>query len=140
MDSANISEDLQSLNNWLKTDRAFRDTLDFSINFNLSFLNSSAWEVAKLNQSLTFLGNKKVQDISEVYLAQSFLDNTGTKVFGQMKEVVKVDNSKFMDLYEEEMRAFKFDLGLIHGAVTAYLSVSRVILNNYPSSSGLAVQ
>ena len=81
-----------------------------------------------------------MQDFSEVYLAQSFLDNTGTKVFGQMKEVVKVDNSKFMDLYEEEMRAFKFDLGLIHGAVTAYLSVSRVILNNYPSSSGLAVQ
>jgi hypothetical protein len=47
IESANISEDLKSLNNWLKTDREFRDTLDFSINFNLSFLNSSAWEVAK---------------------------------------------------------------------------------------------
>lgn len=140
IDSANISEDLKSLNNWLETDREYRDTLDFSINFNLSFLNSSAWEVAKLNQSLTFLGNKRVQDISEIYLAQSFLDITGTKVFGQMKELVKIDNSKYMDRYEEEMRAFKFDLGLMHGAVTAYLSASRISLNNYPSSSSLEAQ
>ena len=138
-DSADIAEDLMEIGKWIATDRNYRDTLDFSVNFALSFLNSSAWEVAKLNQSLTFLDQKKVQDISEIYLAQQFLDKMGITVFSQMKNLVKVDEKNIAP-YEEEMRAFNFDMKLMYGSVAAYLNVSRKVLKSYPIPSDLEVQ
>lgn len=138
-DSADIVEDLRQIGKWIDTDRNYRDTLDFSVNFSLSFLNSSAWEVAKLNQSLTFLEQKKVQDISEIYLAQQFLDKMGITVFSQMKNLVKIDD-KNIEPYEEEMRAFNFDMRLMYGSVAAYLNVSRKVLKSYPIPSDLEVQ
>jgi len=86
-----------------------------------------------MNQSLTFLEHKKIQDVSEVYLAQQFLDKVGITVISQIKNIVRVED-KNTDHYEEEMRAFKFDLGLMYNAVVAYIEESRIVLKKYPIS------
>ncbi len=56
-----------------------------------------------------------------------------------MKNLVKVDEKNIAP-YEEEMRAFNFDMKLMYGSVAAYLNVSRKVLKSYPIPSDLEVQ
>jgi hypothetical protein len=138
-DSAKMSQNLVEMTIWVSTDKEFRDTLDLSVNFDLSFLNASAWEVAKFNQSLTFLENEKVQRLAQVYLVQEFFERAGNKVFSQMSDLVRLTNENSLR-YEEEMRAFRFEMRLAFSAALAYITTAREVLKTYPIPSDSAIQ
>ena len=130
-DSAAVGEDLEEINVWLNTDTDKRDTLDLSIGFNLNLLSSSAWDVAKLNQSLTYLENEKVQAISGVYETQEFYERTGREVFDAMINLVKLDDENTTE-YKQELVAFRFKMRLVSSAIQTFNAVARNFLLKYP--------
>ena len=133
-DSSKIADDIETIRLWLRTSPNERDTVNLSIGFNFSFLSSSAWEVAKLNQSMTFLENEKVMDLSGIYQSQEFYEASSSRLFSKMGELIQVSDRESSE-YEKLLRGVLFRLNLTYGGIVAYLGAARRVLDKYTNSS-----
>ncbi len=133
-DSSALAEDVEEMGRWLEVDRQHRDTMAMDISFDYSFLTTAAWEVAQMNQSLTFLENQKVQDLAQVYEAQEFYENTGTKVFDLMSGFATSGESNSME-YQNAVTALRFKMRLTYASVVTYLGVAKAVRKRYLTTS-----
>ncbi|WP_323755599.1 hypothetical protein [Roseivirga sp.] len=122
---------------WLKAGESQRDTTDVNLNFDLGLLSATAMEVAKLNQSLTYLSNDKVMDISGVYSIQEFYQSNGSVAFHKMTDI-------FLQIRDEKkdkalsLRAYRYELTLALSAILALEGSYKSFLEKYsPNSSAL---
>ena len=133
-DSASVAQNVKDLAAWLELESDRKDTVSFSVNFQKSLMNGSAWDVAKLNESLTYLENDKVLRVSSVYESQEFYEKASGDVFDSMIEMVKIEDTNSPE-YRRELIAFKFKIGLAYSGIVTYLQVSRNFLEEFSSSS-----
>ena len=83
-DSTNIAADLKFMSQWMEDFRNENILGDFKVNFSYSFLSKSALEVAKINNSLTYLDNQVNMQIAELYATQDFYSENGARLFDIM--------------------------------------------------------
>ncbi len=135
-DSVAMAKTIRDMTTWLETSPDQRDTVeDFS--YELKLLSKSAWEVAKMNQSLTFIDNQSVLEVSIVYEFHDLYVITGRDVFLALRELQKAD--KESAAYEGEIKAVRITLVLTYNTLLGYLEVARPLLKKVATpSSGSA--
>jgi hypothetical protein len=122
---------------WFKASQNERDTIDVNLNFEHDLLNSTAMEVAKLNQSLTYLPNEKVMDISGVYSIQEFYQSNGAVAFHKMTDIYLQISDEKKDK-AVSLRAYSYELKLALSALLALAGSYKEFLGKYsPNSSAL---
>ena len=125
-DSALMAGLVRRIDDWLASDDASRDTIS-SFEYELNLLNQSAWEVAKLNGSMTYIDNQRLQELSVVHEFQEFYVISGREVFDELTSLMKMD--KESKAYEGGMRAFRLKVGLTYNALLGYLESFATILD-----------
>lgn len=136
-DSVQMAQTIKLIGQWLETSATERDTIA-ELDYTLKLLSKSAWEVAKMNQSLTFINNQRVLQASLVYEFHELYAKSGRDVFEILREMQKVDgDSKAL---EGEMKALRMSLGLTYNAMVGYMQMARRVLktaddNANPSSA-----
>lgn len=131
-DSANMVRSIQSIGDWLETSKDYRDTIE-EMSYELKLLSKSAWEVAKMNQSLTFIDNQRVLNASIVYEFHDLYVISGRDAFASLRDLQKVDKNS--PEYVGEMKALRVSLTLTYNALRGYLEISRRILKSAKPSS-----
>lgn len=131
-DSANMVGSIRRIDDWLKTSMDYRDTIE-EMSYELKLLSKSAWEVAKMNQSLTFIDNQRVLNASIVYEFHDLYVTSGRDAFASLRDLQKVDNTS--PEYVGEMKALRVSLALTYNALRGYLEISRRLLNSSNPSS-----
>lgn len=130
-DSARVAKDLVVMQDWVQKSVNDEKPDPWRVGFTYSFLSNSALEVAKINQSLSFLSSEKVLDISEVYSTQDFYAEKATKVFDIMAElqalVHRPDSQEFFSVVQR----FRFHMNLILNTMKAYIRESQEFLEKY---------
>uniref|UniRef100_UPI0040476BB2 hypothetical protein n=1 Tax=Roseivirga sp. TaxID=1964215 RepID=UPI0040476BB2 len=122
---------------WFKAGKKQRDTIEINLNFDHELLNSTAMELAKLNQSMTYLSNDKVMDISGVYSVQEFYQNNGAVAFHKMTDIYLQINDDKKDK-AVPLRAYRYEVGLALSALKTLESTYKAFLEKYsPNSSAL---
>ena len=124
-DSTTMADLITKIDNWLEADKEARDTIG-SFDYELNLLNKSAWEVAKLNASMTYIDHDRLQGVSLVYEFHEFYGITGREVFDALTELMKIDRES--EAYEGAMRALRLKVGLTYNALVGYLASSREIM------------
>ena len=133
-DSTQIAADLAFMNQWIEDVKAKKTPEAFSVNFSYSFLSKTALEVARVNQSLTFLSNEENMEIAEVYATQEFYSEQGTKLFDIMGNMVSSMIGPDPEELLPEVVSLRFHVGLIFNTVKAYLVTSKEFLNNHDAN------
>jgi len=128
-DSLMMANLLAKIENWLVSDKVSRDTIS-SFEYELNLLNQSAWEVAKLNGSMTYINNLRLQELSLVYEFHQFYVISGRQVFDELTELMKMDPDS--EEYEGGMRAFRLKTSLTQNALLGYLQSAREIIEANP--------
>lgn len=131
-DSVQTARTIKLIGQWLETQPAERDTLA-ELDYTLKLLSKSAWEVAKMNQSLTFLDNKRVLQASLVYEFHELYVASGRDVFEILREMQKTDSNS--EVFEGEMKALRMSLGLTYNAMVGYMQMARRVLKPATPSS-----
>lgn len=134
-DSANMVRSILGIDDWLKTSTDYRDTIE-EMSYELKLLSKSAWEVAKMNQSLTFIDNQRVLNASIVYEFHDLYATSGRDAFASLRDLQKVDNTS--PEYVGEMKALRVSLTLTYNALLGYLEISRRVLKSANPSSASA--
>lgn len=130
-DSTKIASDLAFMSQWIKDVKEERKPEDFSADFTFSFLSRTALEVAKVNQSLTYLSNEDNMEIAEVYATQEFYSEQGAKLFDVMGNMVgSLTNPNVEDMLPHVV-GLRFYLVLVFNTVKAYLAETRELLENH---------
>ncbi len=130
-DSAKLAKDLQFISKWISDVKEGVEHESFSTNFSFSFLGKSAREVAKSNQSLTFLSNEKNMGIAEVYATQEFYSEQGSKMFDLMEKLIgKMSENSAKEILPEVL-SLRFRMNLIFSTVKAYLKESEEFLTKF---------
>jgi hypothetical protein len=124
-DSVIIQELIEKIDLWLDSPKDVRDTLS-SFDYELNLLSKSAWEVAKLNGSMTYIENRRLQSVSLIYEFHDFYMDTGRDVFDVLTDLSKLD--KESREYEGVMRAMRIKISLTFNAMVGYLQSSRELL------------
>lgn len=130
-DSARISTDLASMNKWLSDYFNDLPRANFSNSFSYSFLSKSALEVAKINNSLTYLPNEVNMEIAEIYATQDFYSENAIKLFdimGSMKRRRSTEES--MGEFVDQVEQMRFHLALVMNTIRAYLTETEGFLSN----------
>lgn len=134
-DSAKIARDLEFMDDWIKATKGNKPTEDFGVNFSFSFLSQSALEVARINQSMAYLSNEKLQDIAEIYATQDFYSENASQVFSIMGGLVgKIDKTESDD-FIAGVQKFRFHLNLVFNTVRAYIGEANGLLNKYKNEA-----
>lgn len=130
-DSARVAKDLVVMQDWVQKSVNDEKPDPWRVGFTYSFLSNSALEVARINQSLSFLSSEKVLDISEVYSTQDFYAEKATKIFDIMAElqalVHRPDSQEFFSVVQR----FRFHMNLILNTMKAYIRESQEFLEKY---------
>ncbi|WP_286755267.1 hypothetical protein [Roseivirga sp. UBA838] len=129
-DSAKISQDIAFIDRWLQAQNNASNE-DFGVHFSFSFLSKSALEVAKINNSLTYLPNEVNMQIAEVYAAQNFYSDNAIKLFDIMGAMGRAESKENAEAFADKARQLRFHLGLIHNTIKAYLGESQQFLENH---------
>lgn len=134
-DSAKIFKDLAFIQQWIKDVVEKKKPEAFSSGFSFSFLNTSAMEVAEINQSLSFLSAEQNMDVAEVYATQKFYTEYGAKMFDVMGELVgQISNPDPNDLLPNVL-TMRFHLRIIFNTIKAYLQESSVFMMKYATEA-----
>ena len=132
-DSANLARDLQFISKWIQQLNANEEADNFSVNFSFSFLDRSALEVARIDESLTYLPSQYVMDVSEIYATQDFYDKKGPDVFDIMGELNAFTGDNKSEEFQGLVMKFRFHMGLVYNTVRAYLLESNDFIRKYES-------
>lgn len=130
-DSVKTSQDLAFIQEWVKDVSEKKKPETFTAGFTLSFLNTSAMEVAEINQSLAFLSMEQNMDIAELYATQKFYSDHGAKMFDVMGSLVGQLSHPDAEERLPHILTMRFHLRIIHNTMKAYLSESEVFLKKY---------
>ncbi len=132
-DSIKIAQDLETMTEWVRQRSLKEKTVPLGVNFSYSFLSTSALEVARINQSLTFLPADKVLAIAEIYATQEFYSENAAKIFDIMGDLQgEVNESESQEFFAVVQR-FRFHMRLIFNTVRAYIAESQEFLDKYGS-------
>ena len=130
-DSASVAEDLIVMREWVRKKVLKEEAGPWAVGFNYSFLSNSAFEVAKANQSMSFLSLEKVQSVSEIYATQEFYAEKGSLVFDIMGEIQgninRPDSQEFFSIVQR----YRFHMGLIFNTMKAYITEGESFLELY---------
>lgn len=129
-DSSQISKDISFINGWLESYSREEEQNNFSSNFSFSFLSKSALEVAKINNSLTYLPNEVNMEIAEVYATQEFYSDNAIKLFDIMGQMGRTDSKERMEAFVDQVRQMRFHLVLVRNTIKAYLGESEKFLES----------
>ena len=127
-DSVKINRDIQFMTQWISDFDKGKQLDDFSLNFSYSFLSSSALEVAKINNSLTFLPNSVNMQIAEMYATQTFYSENALKLFDTMGKLGTTNDKDKLEQFVNTARELRFQMLLIRNTVKAYLTESAEFL------------
>lgn len=136
-DSTNMVRSIRSVDDWLRTSEDYRDTIE-EMSYELKLLSKSAWEVAKMNQSLTFIENQRVLRASIVYEFHDLYVTSGRDAFAALRDLQRVNTES--PEYEGEMKAVRASLTLTYNALRGYLEIARRLLKDPNPSSGSATE
>jgi len=130
-DSIRIASDIEFIQKWILDVSEGKKPETFSVGFSLSFLNTSALEVADINQSRAFLSMEQNMDLAEIYSTQQFYADHGAKMFDVMG--VLVGNLSLPDAKDllPHVLTFRFHLNIIYSTIRAYLGESSAFLEKY---------
>ena len=134
-DSTKISKDLAFIQQWIRDVVEKRKPEAFNAGFSFSFLNTSAMEVAEINQSLAFLSTEQNIDIAEVYATQKFYAEHGAKMFDIMGELVGQISNPDPDDLLPDVFTMRFHLRIIFDTIKAYLQESSVFMRKYATEA-----
>ena len=133
-DSARIAKDLQFMSTWVINRVEKKPNESFKANFRLSILSTAAYEVAKVNQSLTHLSNEQNMDIATLYALQDFYTDKASEVFNLMGnlqgEVINQESDAFFKLVQK----MRYNEGLVFNTIKSYISGSEEFLAKYAKS------
>ena len=142
-DSLKMGKDLELMRAWVRQHTNNGKKGPLGVNFSFSFLGNSALEVARINQSLSFLPGEKVLDIAEVYATQDFYSENAAKVFDIMGDLQGLINEPDSQEFFAVVQKFRFHLRLIFNTVKAYISESEEFLEKYaakPENESIAFE
>lgn len=132
-DSVKMAKDLETMAEWVRQRSLKEEKVPLGVNFSYSFLSSSALEVARINQSLTFLPADKVLAIAEIYATQEFYSENAAKIFDIMGDlqghISESESQEFLAVVQK----FRFHMRLVFNTVRAYIAESRDFLEKYGS-------
>ena len=120
-DSTNIAADLKFMSQWMEDFRNENILGDFKVNFSYSFLSKSALEVAKINNSLTYLDNQVNMQIAELYATQDFYSENGARLFDIMGRLGSIKTKEDQQEFYDTVRELRFNMVLVMNTVKAYL-------------------
>ena len=130
-DSVRIAQDREFMTNWVRKWVNEEETGPFEANFRLSILSTAAWEVAKINQSLTHLSNEKNMDMAELYALQSFYTEKASAVFDLMGTLQSVARDQTSEEFFRVVQKLRYNLNLIFNTVRAYIGGCQDFLDEY---------
>lgn len=130
-DSLKMANDLEAMSEWVRQWALKEKKVPLGANFSYSFLSRSALEVARINQSLTFLPGDKVLAIAELYAAQDFYSENAAEIFDIMGdlqgEINRAESQEFFAIVQK----LRFHMRLVFNTVKAYLEESEDFLEKY---------
>ena len=129
-DSVKINRDIQFMTEWISDFDNDIQVDDFSLNFSYSFLSSSALEVAKINNSLTFLPNSVNMQIAEMYATQGFYSENALKLFDTMGKLGTTSDNDKLEQFVNTVRELRFQMLLVRNSIKAYLTESAEFLGD----------
>jgi len=131
-DSVQMATDRDLMTEWVKAWVAKDELPNFSANFRLSILSTAAYEVAKVNQSLTHLDNEQNIDIAEVYGLQAFYTTKASEIFDLMGELQALAIAPESEALFQVVQILKHRFQLVFNTAKAYISASQDFLELYP--------
>lgn len=132
-DSTAIGEDLRYIKDFLERFYSDEKPDDFSLGFQLSFLNTSALEVAKINESMAYLPNNVNISISEVYHTQAFYEEKAKEVFNVMAKMNSISADVKSEDFLAKLKEYRFQLRLVRGAIHSYLEITEEFMTELDS-------
>lgn len=133
-DSLRIAKDMEFMQNWVRNRVEGNDSEGFEANFRLSILSKAAFDVAKVNLSLTHLTNEQNIDIAGVYALQDFYSLKASEVFSLMGELQGEVLDQNSDEFFKVVQKMRYHEGLVFNTVRAYISGCEEFLEQYPQS------
>lgn len=125
-DSVAMMAQIEQIDQWLAADKVGRDTLS-SFEYELNLLSKSAWEVAKLNTSLTHIENDRLQYISLIYELHDFYSESERKILASVIDIIELDTED--PRHEKAIKGLQFQMLLTYDALTEYLEAARPVLS-----------
>ena len=119
------------MTNWVRKWVSEEETGPFEANFRLSILSTAAWEVAKVNQSLTHLSNDKNMDMAELYALQDFYTEKASAVFDLMGTLQGVARDQASEEFFQVVQKLRYNLNLVFNTVRAYIGGCQEFLDEY---------
>ncbi|MCE7994837.1 MAG: hypothetical protein HEP71_22870 [Roseivirga sp.] len=130
-DSLKMANDLKAMTEWVRQWTLKEKKVPLGANFSYSFLSKSALEVARINQSLTFLPGDKVLAIAEIYATQDFYSENAAEIFHLMGDLQGEINRSESQEFFASVQKLRFHMRLVFNTVKAYLNESEDFLEKY---------
>lgn len=134
-DSVRIAKDREFMTEWVRQWVKDRKPPSFEASFSLSILSTAAWEVAKVNQSLTYLDNQDNMDIAEIYALQAFYTTKASEVFDLMGDLQGVSSKQETDEFFQIVQKLRYHLNLVFNTIRTYISGAEEFLAEQEASS-----
>ena len=134
-DSVRIAKDMEFMKNWVRNRVEGNDSQGFEANFRLSILSRAAYDVAKVNQSLTHLSNEQNMDIAGIYALQDFYTLKASEVFGIMGDLQGDVLDQNTDEFFKLVQKMRYHEGLVFNTIRAYISGGEEFLERYPQAN-----
>ena len=135
IDSAKIAADLRFMKTWITDFEDRSEKNDFSLNFDYSFLNRAALDVAINNQSMTYIDFEINMALAEIYNTQEFYSQKAPDVFDAMGELTTSTHDPESAEFLAKVKGFNFQLGLVMGSIRAYMVETEQFLSTYNSEN-----
>ncbi|MCO6359256.1 hypothetical protein BXY85_1744 [Roseivirga pacifica] len=135
IDSAKIAADLRFMKAWITDFEEKSEKNDFSLNFDYSFLNRAALDVAINNQSMTYIDFEINMALAEIYNTQEFYSQKALDVFDAMGELTTSTHHPESAEFLAKVKGFNFQLGLVMGSIRAYMVETEQFLSTYNSEN-----
>jgi len=134
-DSSRIAKDMDFMQNWVRNRVQGNESEGFEANFRFSLLSKAAFDVAKVNLSLTHLTNEQNIDIAGVYALQDFYSLKASEVFGLMGELQGEVLDQNSDEFFKVVQKMRYHEGLVFNTMRAYISGCEEFLKRYPQTN-----
>ncbi|MBO6497133.1 MAG: hypothetical protein JJ978_16305 [Roseivirga sp.] len=135
LDSAKITKDLIFMRGWISAFEEKEEKGEFSLNFDYSFLNRAALDVAINNQSMTFIDFDINMELAEIYNTQEFYSTKALDVFDAMSDLTTSTHHTESPEFLANVKGFQFQLGLVMGSINAYLKETQDFLKEHDLES-----
>lgn len=136
-DSTTIGQDVRYLDVYLGKIDSGESPGEFSLGFTLSFLKSSALEVAKINESMAFLPNETNMRISGVYQTQEFYAEKAKEIFNVMASMNSVNADMQSKEFVAKLKEYHFQLRILRSTIQTYLEETESFSNELDSLNAL---